>query len=524
MASLLLSGLPAGLARAASPATAATGVEQLHQQSGGRLLWFGTDGPTAAARALLGQLASAEERGLRSEDYGVKALAGRVAALPAGQADAATLAQLDRDLSVAAAKFLGHLQRGRVRPQDAGYALQLTQPPLDLAASLRALAASPNLAATLDGFEPRYRHYALLKQALARYRRLAQLPVLPPLPPLAARSVKPGAAYPPADALRERLKRVGDLSAEDAARSTGPVLDAVLSAALARFQVRHALAADGTLGAATWRALNVPVATRIQQIELSMERARWLPPPTGGPFILVNIPQFRLFAFRGPDDREQAMTAMNVIVGKTFPQTNTPVFMADMRYVIFRPYWDVPASIMRKEVLPLMRRDGARAEREGFELVRGQSDSSPVVPVSAASLDALGRGELRVRQRPGKDNALGAIKFMLPNRFDVYLHSTPAQSLFSRAQRTFSHGCVRVQEPVALAEFVMGDDPGWTQQRIVEAMQGEQASLRVNLPQPIRVVMFYTTAIAAEDGRMLFFEDIYRHDGRLAAMLGKGGG
>jgi murein L,D-transpeptidase YcbB/YkuD len=171
-------------------------------------------------------------------------------------------------------------------------------------------------------------------------------------------------------------------------------------------------------------------------------------------------------------------------------------------------------------VLPQLRKDLAVADREGYELVRGQRDDSPVVPLTPASLDALEHGELRIRQRAGAKNALGAVKFMLPNPYNVYLHSTPAQRLFGQSLRAFSHGCIRVEDPVALAQFVFADDPSWTRERLVEAMQDEAPLLRVNLKKTIPVVVFYATAIAAEDGRVLFFEDLYRHDRRLDALLG----
>jgi len=170
-------------------------------------------------------------------------------------------------------------------------------------------------------------------------------------------------------------------------------------------------------------------------------------------------------------------------------------------------------------VLPQLRRDAAVADKEGYELVRGQSDASPVVPLTPASLDALERGELRLRQRAGAKNALGAVKFMLPNAYNVYLHSTPSQRLFGQSLRAFSHGCIRVEDPVALAQFVLADDPSWTKERIVEALQDEAPMQRINLKQPIPVVVFYATALAAEDGRMLFFEDLYHHDRRLDALL-----
>jgi murein L,D-transpeptidase YcbB/YkuD len=341
------------------------------------------------------------------------------------------------------------------------------------------------------------------------------------LPPLPSKRLRPGETWAGVAALRQRLAAVGDLAAGAPADADPDRFDADTSAALARFQARHGLAADGVLGAETFAALNVPFTYRVAQLVWSMERARWLPHPDG-PFILVNIPQYRLFAFSGPRDQEAVMVPMNVIVGQSFPQHNTPIFAAQLRYVVLRPYWDVPPSIARKELVPALRKDPAYAARNHFELVRGQADASPVVPVTRESIEELARGALRIRQRPGADNALGRIKFMLPNPYNVYLHGTPAQTLFGRARRDFSHGCVRVENPPALARFVMdaGGVPEWTSERIAqETSSTEGTPLRVNLRRPLLVMIVYATAMAAEDGRVLFFNDVYGHDKRLAALL-----
>ncbi|MEY4760238.1 MAG: hypothetical protein RLZZ200_94, partial [Pseudomonadota bacterium] len=318
-----------------------------------------------------------------------------------------------------------------------------------------------------------------------------------------------------------RLQQLGDLPAIDGPAAMASQLDADTVTALRAFQRRHGLEDDGVLGQATHQALNVPLRHRVAQIEWSMERVRWLPPPPEGPFIVVNIPQFRLFAFRGPFDAEQSMTAMNVIVGKTFPRFRTPVFMASIRQVVFRPYWDVPRSILRNEVLPELRREPSRVAREGYEAVRGQRDDSSVVPWSSAVADDLSAGSLRLRQRPGPRNALGDVKFLLPNPYDVYLHSTPARSLFGRSRRAFSHGCVRVEDPVTLARFVFGEGAGWDEARIRSAQSEGPASARYPVPQPVPVMVFYATAVAAEDGQARFFDDLYGHDDRLRALLGR---
>jgi murein L,D-transpeptidase YcbB/YkuD len=268
-------------------------------------------------------------------------------------------------------------------------------------------------------------------------------------------------------------------------------------------------------------AVGEPAAdAKVRKIELTLERWRWLPAFRTPP-IIVNIPQFRLFAFRTTADRAADILQMDVIVGRTFPRTRTPVFVADMTSVIFRPYWDVPRSIMLREELPKIRANSAYLGAQHLEIVRGANDFSAIpLPPTAESVRLLASGAARLRQRPGPDNALGLIKFDLPNRYDVYLHSTPARQLFLRRRRAFSHGCIRVADPVALGAYVLRDTPGdWTPARIEAAMNGTQ-TVRVRLSHPIRVIILYGTVLAKEDGEVLFFHDLYGQDRRLERLLG----
>lgn len=496
------------------------------QPSGSRPLWFVGSRLGTAGRALLREMREAHVRGLDPADYGADELERTIAGLesspPLPGEDAHRLS-LDNALSAAATRFVRHLERGRVDPVEAGYLMPVPRTDGDTAAVLHELANSTDVRTVLDRFEPPFLHFSLLKQALARYRALAAGRPLAELPPLPGRKLEAGGRWNGMPALRERLRAMGDLPSSVTA--SGDMLDEATVAALVSFQNRHGLAPDGILGPATLSALKVPFSRRVDQLLWSMERARWLPHPGPGPFILVNVPQYRLFAFAGPEDRESAMTPMNVIVGKAFPQNNTPIFTADLRYLVLRPYWDVPASIARRELLPQIRKDPGYFERERLELVHGQNDSSPVVPFSEAALDELAAGRLRLRQRPGRNNSLGRVKFMLPNPYNVYLHDTPARALFSQSRRAFSHGCVRVENPLALATFVMqsdGQQEHWPAERLEAEMNRESTvPLRLNLRRPIRVMLIYATALAAEDGRVLFFEDVYGHDAKLEALLAR---
>jgi L,D-transpeptidase YcbB len=487
------------------------GVQQALQSTYAQpaLLWSSGGHPTSQARALGNELTRAAVYGLEPENYAPPAP-------PAAGADAAQWASFDRQLSMAALRFLSDLHYGRVDPATAGFHLEAAHHELDLAASLAGLAHTDDVTRALAAAEPPFRHYQLLKETLARYLLLAQQTELTQLPSVPA-GLKPGAPYAGAGALRRLLAALGDLPA-DAALNQQPVFDADLSAGVRAFQLRHGLAADGLPGRATFAALTTPLARRVRQIDLTLERWRWLPPFKTPP-IIVNIPQFRLFAFRTTEDRVADILQMDVIVGRVFPRAQTPVFESDMRYIVLRPYWDVPASITRNEMLPKIRANPGFLAAQHLEIVAGQQDSSPTVPASADNLALLAAGKLRLRQQPGEDNALGLAKFIFPNSYDVYLHSTPAHQLFNETRRAFSHGCIRVSDPLALAAHVLRDSPEWNRDKIAAAMNGTQ-TVRVNLPQPVNVLILYGTALATENGAVLFFDDIYGYDAKLARDLG----
>jgi murein L,D-transpeptidase YcbB/YkuD len=296
-------------------------------------------------------------------------------------------------------------------------------------------------------------------------------------------------------------------------------LDAELVLGLQHYQARHGLEPDGSLGPATFAALTTPIAVRVRQIELTLERWRWLP-PFDTPPIVVNIPEFQLFAFSTTADRVASILQMPVIVGQAYADKRTPIFVGDLKYVVFRPYWDVPRSILLREMLPKIRANPDYLAKEHLEIVAGASDQSPVVAPTPANIADLAAGQLRLRQRSGPDNSLGLIKFIFPNGHDVYMHSTPARRLFSESQRAFSHGCIRVSDPAALAVFVLRNAvPSWSRAEIDAAMQAGD-NRRVALRQPIHVMILYGTALATEAGPVQFFADIYGLDAKLERLLG----
>jgi murein L,D-transpeptidase YcbB/YkuD len=328
--------------------------------------------------------------------------------------------------------------------------------------------------------------------------------------------VKPGDLYHGTAALQALLIALGDLPVD--APPAGDVYDATLAEGVARFQGRHGLTTDGVIGRGTLAALNVPLERRVQQLEQALARLRWLPADLGEQaFIGINIPLFRLWAW-DPTTPDRTPVSMGVVVGRAL-NTQTPIVAEDLRYLIFRPYWNVPRSILRNELLPVLRRDPGYLQRTDMEIVRGQSDEAQPVAATAENLALLEQGQLRLRQRPGPKNSLGRVKFIFPNDENVYLHDTPARSLFGRARRDFSHGCVRLEDPAALAQWVLRDQPDWTRERIDAAMEGK-ASMRVDLARPLPVILFYMTAmVMPSDPALHFADDIYGHDARLARAL-----
>jgi murein L,D-transpeptidase YcbB/YkuD len=275
---------------------------------------------------------------------------------------------------------------------------------------------------------------------------------------------------------------------------------------------------DGILGRSTHRALTMPLSARIQQIVLSLERVRWLPARLDSPPIIVNIPQFRLFAFRTTEDAARDILQMNVIVGASFRARRTPVFAADMKYVVLRPYWDVPRSILVKELLPQIEADPEWLAANDYEIVQGPGDDATPLAATPENIRRLATAKLRLRQKPGAANALGHVKFIFPNRHNVYLHDTPARALFASSRRAFSHGCIRVSDPMGLLAHVLRNEPEWNEARIAGALQ-RASPTRISLTHPIRVFILYGTAMAIESGATLFFEDIYEQDARLTNAL-----
>jgi len=476
--------------------------------------WFDHGRPGADARLALNTLLDAASQGLNPQDYHAAELAKAFQQTEQGQPDPSREARLNDALTRSLALYLRHLHHGRLSPELLEHHFQA--PPLgafDPQALIAQARQSNTLAQALRDATPRVPMYAALRAAMNKYRAMGQASAwATALPPLTTRSLKPGESYGGLPTVAARLAALGDLPPDTAVSSVyaGEIVQAV-----GRFQERHGLQNDGIIGAATLAQLNVTPAQRAKQMALTLERLRWTPLLYGPRMIVVNIPEFVLRAYETQGHEVKLDLEMRVIVGRAL-DTRTPIFLEDMRYIEFSPYWNVPSSIARGETLPRLRRDPAYFTQQGFEFVT--RDGKVVNALSTEAIDATQRGEWRIRQRPGPHNALGDIKFIFPNDQNIYLHHTPAPQLFSRARRDFSHGCIRIEEPVQLAQFVLHNQPGWTRDRIVTAMESGK-SHTLKLDEPIPVLIAYSTAVIKNDGKVYFFPDIYQQDARLDQAL-----
>ncbi len=480
-------------------------------------LWLDDAGrPRPVAREAVRWLTEAEQQGLRPQDYDASRLASAVADAERAAPAPELAAQLDAALTQQVLDYLADLRHGRV---DAATQLKArydspTAPAPDWPALLRDALAQGDLQQAQRAALPPWPQYAELQRALLRYQGLAGHPAWnAPLPALPGGKLQAGQRWAGVANLMERLQALGDLPAEHAPAGESDHYDSVLEEAVRAFQERHALAVDGVVGRATLEALAVPPAARAAQIALAMERLRLTPLPEALRFITVNVPEYMLRAQRHEAGSVRQDLRMRVIVGKA-RDTRTPLFDEDMRWIEFSPYWNIPPSIARSETIPKLRANPGYLAAQGMEFVGAGGVSTAV---TAANLNAVLAGQLRIRQRPGPRNALGDIKFMLPNNQNIYLHHTPSTGLFNRARRDFSHGCVRIEDPVALAQWVLHDQPEWTEARIRESM-GLPRPVTARLAEPVPVLLIYQTAVV-DGGVLRFVPDIYDQDALLQRAL-----
>lgn len=383
---------------------------------------------------------------------------------------------------------------------------QITPEKFDPRAALDTALANDRVAESLEQLSPDNAQYRNLRNVMAEYRKQAAAGGWPKVPALKTK-LKPGQEHAHVAAIAKRLAATGDYKGSVPTEGRPAEYREELVEAVKQFQRRHGLADDGVITPAVVAEMNVPIEQRIERIRLNLERWRWLPRNLGERYILVNIPEARLEVW----DHGDVPITMRTIVGKQ--DTPTPIFNDLMTHVVFSPYWNVPPNIAEGETLPAVLKDPDFLNRQNMEIVDASGQ-----PVDPNSIDLSDPTKYRFRQRPGGENSLGLVKFMFPNQFDVYLHDTPADSLFARASRSFSHGCVRLEQPLALARYVLHDQPEWTEERIDAAMHSGEEQ-HVKLKNPIPVYLGYWTARVSADGIVQFRKDLYGIDQRQLALL-----
>ena len=332
--------------------------------------------------------------------------------------------------------------------------------------------------------------YKALKEQLANYEAIAKEGGWPTIDKI-KKPLKKGASSPEIVSIKKILRTTGDLAGNDTSR----LFDDTLETAVKNFQSRFGYTPNGMINADLIKEMNVPAEKRVEQILMNMDRMRWMSTESQNNLIVVNIPEFELHVYR---DNKKVFD-MDVVVGKE--GHNTMMFNGDLDQVVFCPYWNVPSSIVQKEILPEMDKDSHYLEKQDMEITGKDEDGLPVI-----------------RQKPGNKNALGKVKFLFPNSFNIYFHDTPVKSLFAKDKRAYSHGCIRLKDPEKMAEYVLRNQPEWTPEKINEAMNsGDQKFVKVK--DPIPVLITYYTAWVDDNGKLNFREDIYGHDSDLAEKM-----
>jgi murein L,D-transpeptidase YcbB/YkuD len=510
-------------------------VQALYAGHNSEPVWIADGKPTASAKQLIELMTDAAEKGLDPADYDGPRWPARLQKLEAirtakDTSDEAqrTVAEFDVALTVCAVRYFSDLHLGRVNPETLNFDIDVPakRAAFDVVKMLNEqVIGGSNLAAVAASVEPQNPRFKATEAALPDYIERAKIQDMHPLAPLPAlppksKPVATGGTYSDMQGLLDHLAAdwQGSLSLDATHGYTDSFADVVK-----QFQQRHGLDPDGKLGQGTIDALNVTLDQRVRQLDNTLERFRWLPDPYDQPRIFVNLPEFMLRAYT-PD--HNLAFKMAVVDGEAHGFHDTPMFVREMRYVVFRPYWNLPPSIIKKEIVPHVRKSGmAYLEKGGYEVTT--ANGTVVTDATPADIAHL---RYAIRQKPGPKNSLGLVKFLFPNEYDVYMHSTPELFLFNLSRRDKSHGCVRLQHADQMAQWVLGNDQKdpstqtlWDMDSIHKAMNDEDKNNKtINLKTTLPVVITYMTAMADEDGSVHFFNDIYGYDKDLNAALAKG--
>jgi L,D-transpeptidase YcbB len=477
--------------------------------------WTRDGAPTVASTAFIQQFQDAAAKGLIPDDYDAPRWADRVQTLKSKSPDAISL--FDVAMTVNVMRYISDLRIGRVNPSRFNFEIPVQDKKYDLAEFVSDNAVdSTEVPKLIAGVEPDSDEYRQTEAALAHYLDLAKQQGeahADPLPTV-LKPVAVGGIYPAAAALLTRLQLEGDAPASILMDAPVGLFGPDLSDYVKHYQHRHGITEDGKLTAQTIKSLNVPMNLRVAQLQDSLERWRWLPEPYLHARLMVNLPEFVL---RGYDPDHKLDFTMRVVVGKVMGEHQTPVFTHMMKYLVFRPYWSVPVDIARKELVPHIEASHGYLASKNFEVTNNKG-----IVQTDYTAKQVAQGGVMVREKPGPKNSLGLVKFIFPNQYDIYLHSTPAVSLFERSRRDFSHGCIRVQKPADLAAWVLEGQGDWDMDKVEEAMNTGPDNHTVSLKTPLPIVIFYLTAIVEEEGQVHFFDDIYGYDEEMQKVFSKG--
>jgi murein L,D-transpeptidase YcbB/YkuD len=479
-------------------------VQALYQSRDFTPLWLGADGPVPRAERLIETFRTAAARGLIASDYSIQDIERLLRS-----GDAESLARLDLLLTQAALRYAADLQGGRVASVDLPSDIRIVPRPLDADALLRDLARADDPDSVFDRLSPADPGYARLLERLAEYRAIKARGGWRTIP--GGRTLEPGASDPRIPALRRRLAITDGATPDAAPGEDAELYDPELVAATVRFQIRHGLSADGRVGPRTLAALNRSVDSRIAQIAVNLDRMRALPARPGGTYIEVNVPGFALRAVEGGTER----IVMPVVVGRE--ARATPIFSSRITEVIFNPTWTVPSKLVREDLLPRLRANPQALVDLGFRFYRGSGEERVEIDPRKVDWRRVSPRAMPywVRQDPGPKNALGQFRLTMHNTFDVFLHDTPDRHYFARADRALSSGCIRLERPSELVEWVLRNTNGWGRDAIEAAdADGQTRSVLVRGPVPVHLVYF--TAFV-QDGELHLREDIYGLDARFVA-------
>jgi len=507
----------------------------LYQLTNQQLLWFNVESPITRINQLLTTFSLAKDQGLNPADYNIKKLNAHWLKLLQGNPSFVEFSNFDQALSLTFIRYLNDLHYGRIDPKSIGYHLPKKEYS-DLAKPIFSALQNNTIDTLIGNREPNNDTYKKLKIALKKYNELNALWNLP-LEFYFEESLRPGDWSTQVSSLRNYLNLLQSTPITSNQISTPPDNNYIgeIVNKIRILQKNYNLVNDGIIGKQTLAVLNTPLSHRVKQIELSMERIRWLPEQQQGPNIFVNIPAFRLWA-NNPQIKNDDLS-MKVIVGKTKKRVKnkqkyntvekiaaeakslqTPVFTADLSFLVFNPYWNIPKNILKKEVLPQLEKKPDYLEQHNMEIVPHFSHQAEILPNNEENISLLYTEQLRLRQRPGNKNSLGNIKFIFPNNYAIYLHDTPFRGLFRQTKRDFSHGCIRVENPPALAKFILKNRKNWNKYKTKAILKTKEPTIVGVLSSKIPVVIFYTTVLPNETD-VSFYPDIYGLDEILITAL-----